>query len=44
MIHKFREVYVCDCGFRTKYLQVLEYHVSNPDTSIGRKKLMELTS
>jgi len=44
MKHKARMMYICDCGFRTRDLEVLLFHTENPNITIGREKLMEITN
>lgn len=41
-LHRVREMFVCECGFRTRDLDVLLYHLENPDENIGREKLKEI--
>ena len=44
MNHSIKDIYMCDCGFFTKYYDVLIYHIRNPSVVIGHEKLEEINN
>lgn len=43
-LHKVRNEYICDCGLTTIHLDVLLYHLENPEKNIGRLKIKDIVN